>query len=281
MDPLLGISSYTPIISIGANGAIGPTTSLLAAELSLSSPSLFGSTSSVVQLSGLGQLLSAAATFEDQLLAFKPGTVTSGGGQNFGTDVASFAAEAQNLVDIFNGLQNNVANINVTPSVFGGGISIASGLLQSLNAQAQENYVNGDSVLTNLSQIGIVFQANPNTGAGSLSINLDTLKSAFNSDAAGAFSLLTNAANALRNVGGNFVQQSGGQYSVLSALEQASSDDGSLADVVSDSLLAQAQSGGSLNLASLLASESLSGGASLQQMILAMNEYAMVSTLLG
>lgn len=266
MDPLLGITANTPLISIATNGAVSPTASLLASELSLFSSGLFGGASTIVQLSEQGQLLSAAATFQEQLQALQPGTATSGGGQNFGTDVASFAAEAQNFIDTFNGLQNNVANISGTSGLLGAGVLGGSGLVQSLNSQVQRNFVNDDSALTRLSQLGIEFQPDLVTGGGTLSLDLATLKSAFNSDATGAFSLLAKAATALGDTTGNFLVQAASQFSVLDTLVQGSSGNGALSSIIADSLLA---------------SGSLAGEANLQQVILAMNQYALVSTLLG
>lgn len=284
MDPLLGISAntpLTPLISIGSNGAVTPSFGLLASELSLSTPTLFGSSSTVVELSGAGQLLSAAATFQEQIQALQPGSATSGGGQNFGTDFASLAAETQSFVDAFNNLQSDISNINVTGNLFGGGATIASGLTQSFNAQVQANYSNANSALSNLSQLGIEFQPSPLPGGGgSLSINLSTLQSAFNSDAAGAFSLLSKAASAFGDVAGSYVAQANSQYSALAALAQFSSGVGSFSSLISNSLLSQGQSG-NFNIANLLSSGSLTGNPNVQQMLIAMNEYAMVSGLLA
>ncbi|MEN6586781.1 MAG: flagellar filament capping protein FliD [Sulfuricella sp.] len=261
MDPLLGITANTPLIGIAANRAVSPTAALLSAELSLFSPGLFSGASTVVDISGQGQLLSAATIFQEQLQTLQPGTATSGGGQNFGTDVTSLAAEAQHFIDTFNGLQSSVSNIGAT-----GGLLFGSGLVQSLDAQVQQNFVNGESALTRLSQLGIGFQPDPVTGGGILSIDLDTLKSAFNSDATGAFSLLAKAATALGDTAGIFVRQAASQFSILDTLVQGTGGNGAFSSIFANSLLA---------------SGSLAGGANLQQVVLAMNQYALVSTLLG
>ena len=285
MDPLLAVIANTPPFSIGANGAITPTSGLLASEISLLTSGVSGGTASIVELSGRSQLLSAAATFEDQLRALQPGTATSGGGQNFGTDLASLAAEVQSFVDAFNGLQNNIANINVTANLLGRSVPGAAGLALALDTQAQAQFPNGNSSLTALSQLGIVFQP-PQVpgGGGSLSIDLDTLEAAFTSDAAGAFSLLAQAANTFGNVAGNFVGQAGGQFSVLSALTQTSATD----QLLTNSILSSTLFSGSSNLADLLALESLtqsgqanSSATSARQILLAINEFTLVSTLLG
>lgn len=265
MDYLPGIIANTPLIGIGANGTISPSGSLLATELNLLSPGLFGGSSAVVQLSGQGRLLSAAASFQEQLQALKPGSATSGGGQNFGTDVASLAAEAQSLVDAFNSLQNIVANINVTTGLEGGSVLGISGLVESLNSQVLANYAVSNSGLTRLSQLGITFKLNQLTGSGSLSVDLATLKSAFESDPAGAFALLASAVSSLGDIAGSFVVKAGGQFSALDALSQVSNGNAYLSGFIAENLLAQTQSGSKTNL---------------QQVLLALNEYALVSSLL-
>jgi len=282
MDPLLGIAASIPPLSIGANGAVAPTSGLLASAVDFLAPGLFGGgASTVVELSGLGQLLSAAATFQDQLASLQPGTATSGGGQNFGTDVASLAAEAQSFVDAFNGLQNGIAAINGTGNLLGTGITGATDLTQALDTQVQANVANGESTLTRLSQLGIIFQPAETPGGGSrLSIDLGTLQSAFNADAQGAFSLLSQAANALGDVAGNFVGQAGDQFGTSGAQAQISIVD----QLLNNNLLTLALSNGGFNLADLLAMEAFTqsnSGISAQQTILALNEFTLVSALLG
>lgn len=276
MDPIQSIVASSLPINIGTSNAITQSSGLLSSELSLSTPGLFSSASAIVGLSGNGQLLTAATTFQSQLQSIQPGTPTSGGGQNFGTDLPSLAAEAQNFVDAFNGLQSTIANINNTSNLQGESVTSTSGLVQSLNTQAQASFDNGNSTLTNLSQLGIVFKPSViNAGTGSLSINLSALQSAFNTDTAGAFSLLSKAVNSFSNLAGSFVAQSGSQSSSLAALTQPSAG----VQFLTNSLLSQAQANG--NLASIQAIQSLPGVASNQQVLLAMNEYALVSGLLG
>ena len=282
MSSIMGIGTIVPPMNLGTIGTIPQAASLLASELSLSTPALLASPSAIVDLSGRGQLLTAAATFQEQLRFLQPGTATSGHGQNFGNDLASLAAETQSFVDAFNGLQNTVANINGASSQLGGNATDASGLIQSLNTLAQANYANGNSPLSNLSQLGIELKpALVPGGSGSLSIDLNTLKSAFNTDATGAFSLLSKAANAFGDLAGNFVGQAGGQFLSLATLTQSSPIVAALTDNLTYGLLSQAQTIGGLNLSNTLLTESLNGSISLQQAILATNEYLTVSGLLG
>lgn len=249
-------SAYSPI-DIGTSAAIARANVLRAVEASLVAPSsglglgFFGAgASSIVELSGLGQALSAAATFHDHLARLQPGTATSGGGQGFGTDLASLAAEAQSFADAFNSLQRSLA-------ANGGGGALAL----ALDAQTQVSLANGSSALTSLAQIGIIPQPDPLAGGSRLSIDLDVLEAAFTSDATGAFSLLTQAATAFGTVAGDFVSQSQPQLSVLGVLAQTAA-----ANQFSDNDI--------LSLGQLNAP-------SLQQAILAINQYTLVSTLLG
>lgn len=276
MTPLSGINAATPLINIYTNGVTNPTAALLASELGISTSGLLGNTSTVVELSGESQLLSAATAFQDQLRSLQPGAASSGGGQNFGTDLASLAAEVQSFVDAFNGLQNTLASISGTGTLFAGSIPGASDLSLSLNTQAQASFSNGSSALTNLSQLGIEFQPSPLPGGkSSLSINLATLQSAFNTDATGAFSLLATVTNSFSELAGSVISQADSQFSTLATLAQTSASLG----LFNNSSLFPTQT--SNDLGSLLAIASLTGSANLQQVVSAINEYTLVSGLLG
>lgn len=282
MYPLAGINANSPLANIFASGGIAPSSALRATGLGLSSGILFDNTSTVVELSGLGRLLSAATQFQDHLLALKPGSATSGGGTNFGTDFASLAAEVQSFVDAFNGLQNSIADIGATNPLPGGNSTVvqgtfAQGLSRSLDAQAQADYVNGASTLTNLSQLGISFQpaALPG-GGGRLSIDLDALQSAFDTDAAGAFSLLSEAANAFGDLGGSFVVQGTRQYVSLAALAQLSSS----LTLFGGGLFSPGQNNIGL-FDNLLLAEALASGANIHQTVRAIGQYRLVENLFG
>lgn len=270
MDPLLAINSGTTLSGISASSAVTPSFRVLATELSLFAPDVFNNSSTVVALSGMGQLLSAVATFQDQVQSLQPGTPTSGGGQNFGTDFASLAAETQSLVDSFNGLQSNIANISATSNLLGGSVSNASSLVQSLNAQAQAVYTNGDSTLTSLSQLGINFVPSTTPGeGGTLSIDLSKLQSAFNTDATGAFSLLSEAANAFNDLAGNFVSEGDNQSASLALLAQTALLGNSFFGATS-----QTQTGDIFNLLT-------TGTLTPARVALAISEFTTVSGILG
>lgn len=275
MNSLTGISANGSIANIFASRVIAPSAVLRITELSPSSGILFNSSSTTVELSGLGRLLSAATRFQEHLLALKPGSATSGGGTNFGTDFASLAAEVQSFVDAFNGLQGTAADVGATNALSGGSATFAQGLSQTLDAQAQAGYANGSSALTRLSQLGITFQpATLPGGGGRLSIDLDALQSAFDTDAEGAFSLLSEAADAFGELGGSFAAQGTRQYSSLAALAQLSSS----MTLFGGGLFASTQGSGGL-FDNLLLADALTSGANIQQTVRAISQYTLVANL--
>lgn len=262
MDPLVGINARMSLASILSSGAITPSYDLLASELSLSTPGLFSFSSTFVGISARGQLLSATVTFQDQLQSLRPDTATS---------YTSLTAKSQTLVASFNTLQAGIADIN--NSLSAGGVSGASDLAQAINTQVQASYPNGDSTLTELSQLGIEFQPSLLPGGSStLSIDPDTLQSAFDADAAGAFSLLSKAADALGDVARSFISRSGSQYSSVEALQSALGY-----SMFGSDLFSQEQTGNSFY--DLLANQSFPEGTNLQQVFGAINEYTLVSRL--
>lgn len=275
MDSLSAINTNLLLAGIPAPGTITPADALLTSAL-IGPLGLGGSSLTFAGISETGQLLSAVSAFQDTLQALRPGTATSGGGQNFSTDFASLAAETQNFVDAFNAAQKAIANVNTGNGLQTGGSSTASNLAQAFNTQVQANFSNGNSPLTALSQLGIEFQPALLPGQSStLSINLSTLQSAFNTNAAGAFSLLEKAGSALGSLANSFINQYGQQYSSLAALTQSPLG----ATLLANGLSPQAQAANAVF--GLLSSQSLSGGISLQQALTALNEYTTVSSLLA
>ena len=277
MDAVAGIIASTPLFNIGTSSAVNSTDALLASEVAPATSGLLGNASTIVELSAQSQLLSAATAFQDQLRSLLPGAANSGGGRNFGTDLASLAAEVQNFVDAFNSLQSNLTSIDSASTLLGGSAQAISDLNQSLNSQVQASLANSNSALTNLSQLGIDFTPSPIPGGkSSLSINLVTLQSAFNTDASGAFSLLAAATNSLGSLAGGFINQSGAILPSLTAQAQLLAN----SSLLTDGLLVSSQTGG--NLDNLLTIASLTGGGeNLQQVISAINQYTLVSTLLA
>lgn len=235
--------------------------------------------SSVVELSGSGRLLSAVATFREQLAALRPGQGGSGLGQNFGKDLASLAAEAQYFVDAFNGLQQATDGAQGAFDAFGGGV-LAGRIAAAQAGQLGASYANGESALTRLDQLGIRleparFDPASSAFAGQrLGIDLATLRSAFASDPEGAFTLLGKAADAFAGQADGYLAQAAGVASALgrwSWLEDSLALSGGLTD-----------NSPAFGLSELLLLGSLGQGdsASLLQRRLALDQFALVSTLL-
>ncbi len=235
--------------------------------------------SSVVELSGSGRLLSAVATFREQLAALRPGQGGSGLGENFGKDLASLAAEAQYFVDAFNGLQQATDGAQGAFDAFGGGV-LAGRIAAAQAGQLGASYANGESALTRLDQLGIRleparFDPASSAFAGQrLGIDLATLRSAFASDPEGAFTLLGKAADAFAGQADGYLAQAAGVASALgrwSWLEDSLALSGGLTD-----------NSPAFGLSELLLLGSLGQGdsASLLQRRLALDQFALVSTLL-
>lgn len=281
---MASVASILPLVSpIGLFGtnAVNTTTSV-ANTLALGSPGGFGGigggSSTIVQLSGLGQLLSAASTFASSIAVIQPGLASSGLGQHFGADFGSLAAEAQGFVDAFNTLQNTINGLQGFAGAQGGS-PFATQLATSLDNQAGASFANGGSPLTTLAQIGITLQPPTVTGGGgTLGIDLATLQSAFNADQAGTFSLLGQAIASFSAIAGGFGSEAGSQFAVTGALAQAA---------LTESLLGLSLNGGSFgsgrfDFTDLLALSSLSQGnaSNTAQTILALNQFNFVQTLL-
>lgn len=270
--PITSGSLFAPL-PISSFAGVASTSPLVAAL------GLGRTDSSVVELSGGGRLLSAVATFREQLAALRPGQAEGGLGQNFGKDLASLAAEAQYFVDAFNGLQQATDGAQGAFDAFGG--SVLAGRIAAAQAgQLGASYANGESALTRLDQLGIRleparFDPASSAFAGQrLGIDLATLRSAFASDPEGAFTLLGQAADAFAGQADGYLAQAAGVASALgrwSWLEDSLALSGGLTD-----------NSPAFGLSELLLLGSLGQGdsASLLQRRLALDQFALVSTLL-
>ena len=151
----------------------------------------------------------------------------------------------------------------------------------ALDAAARAGYANGNSSLTQLSQLGVVFHPVRGATGSSLSIDLGKLESPFGSDGAGAFGILSQAATARRNAAGNFVDQAGKRASASGTLTQASLADQPL----TDSLPFQTPSASNFGLPTLSTVEALSpagsGASGAHNAALALNQFALVSQLIA
>lgn len=141
---------------------------------------------SVVDISWPGKLLSVASIFGD------------GVSQSAATSQGSFAtvvATTQLFVDVFNSfLQSGSDNLQ-NPA----GGSFDSLFMQVLNSQATATSGDGKSIVTQLAEAGIDYQA-PSilNKTGQMTVDLTALQSAFNADPIGTSSLL---AQAIQSIG--------------------------------------------------------------------------------
>ncbi|MBD5800831.1 hypothetical protein AZOA_02320 [Azoarcus sp. Aa7] len=264
-------------LSLFGTSALRPVSTNFAATAA--SLSLFSGSSTIVDLSSFGQLLSAVVNFENRLSVLRPGSSNSGIGQNFGTDFGSLVAETQYFVDSFNNLQGSLGEVNF---LFGTvpTSSPAAQLSADLQARVDEAFDNGDSTLTQLSDLGIELRPALFPGAGgSLSIDLEALHAAFEADPEGSFSLLARAADAFATVATEFTASNNGVTSLLAAQLQFSSLQLTLGlfDGSSD-----ASQSGFQNLSDLLTLASLGNGGpdSQARVLAALNEFSLVSSLL-
>lgn len=263
-------AAITPTASILSPFAVPQTTgltSLLPTTVAATALSSFFGGSTTVELSGLGQLLSAVDTFHGTLAKLQPGSTTSGLGDNFGTDVASLAAETQNFVDAFNTVQSNLAR---QAQSFGALTAepLAAQFSQTLNELVAAPLVGSDPALTSLAQLGITLQPAPTAAGGTLTIDLDTLQSAFEGNPAGTFAALDQAVQLFGDAAAGFVSQVGRETATVAGLAQFG--------------LGQTTFGSS-GLINLLALSSFNSGVAttVTQQLMALNEFILVSTLLG
>lgn len=266
MDPLLGINPNASVAGILASPAVTPSYALLSAQLSLSTPALFGYSSTMAGISTRGQLLSASVTFQNALRPLISSTTTEET-----VDLAEFTTRAQSLVDAFNTLQSSIAVVDKMNLPVSGNITTAGELARSLDAQALASYKNGDAALTDLSQLGIALQPDifP-AGSSRLRLDADKLAAAYTSDPQGAAALLARAADAFSTVAGNFISRSGSQFPSFEAFLQTTSNSDLLAG------LPQLQT---MSLHDLLASQADKSSINWRQVYAALTEYSMVSQL--
>lgn len=242
--------------------------------------SLLSDTSSIVDLSSFGRLLSAVASFQNRLSILRPGSTDSGPGEHFGSDFGSLAAEAQHFVDSINGLQGS---LNETGFLFGAvpRPPAATQLAADLQARVAMVFDNGKSALTRLSDLGIGLRPSPIPGVGgNLSIDMATLRSAFEVDPKGSFSLLAKAVDTFSALAAGFTTSNGTAGNLLAAQLQFSALQMSLA-------LFDDGSGrfgpGRTGLNDLLTLASLGNGGrdSQARVLAALNEFSLISSLLG
>lgn len=211
IPPLRTTSAASPLGAAPASTAAGP-----ALAGSLGRPG----GSSIVQLSGYGQMLSSVAGFQTRLDSLRP-QFASGASADFVADVGRAAAGAQGLADAFNGVQGRMTDLGGIFAAPAGRAGLTQGFQQTLNAQASAAFANGDSIFTSLGRIGINFQppAVPGTG-GTLSVDLEALRNALTFDASGTFALLAQATQSLADAATRFAGQTGSAATAFGLLAQ-------------------------------------------------------------
>lgn len=212
--PITSDSFFTPL-PISALSGVSPSLPLIDELAILETFGTGRVDSSLVELSGPGRLLSAIATFREQVAGLQPGQAKSGLGRNFGNDLASLGAEAQYFVDAFNSLQLATDSAQSSFNAYGSGL-LAGQIAATQAAQVAASYVNGDSALTRLEQLGIGFDSTSSaTLTGRIGIDLATLRSAFASDPIGSFSLLADALDAFAAQADGYLGQAASVNSVF------------------------------------------------------------------
>ncbi|MEN2426175.1 flagellar filament capping protein FliD [Chromobacterium vaccinii] len=125
-------------------------------------------------------------------------------------DFGQLNTNAQSLASAFNTAQGSINSLlgnQVLPS----NDPIAAMLPRMLNQQVQNSYSNGSSLLTMLSQVGLSYQSPAQYGlGGTLSLNVNSLQAAYNSDSSGAANLLYTAAQSLNALANSYTSQGSG-----------------------------------------------------------------------
>lgn len=201
--------SIPPVALSGLAGIPPVAFQLLTARASTSATSIFASSSNVVELSGTGQLLSAVSSFRTTLQGLQTNAADS--------SPANVAATAQGVVDAFNTLQGNTANLQIVFSALDGN-ALATQFVRSLNESVSGSILAGNTNLGSLRNIGIELQSTATSTT--LRIDQNRLNAAVNTDPVGTQSLLTGAAQSLIDLTTGFESQVASATVSLSTLTQ-------------------------------------------------------------
>ena len=143
---------------------------------------------SAVDISGLGQLLSASAIFESGLLKAAAMNQAS---------FSTLTAATQLFVRAFN---NFVQSDTMQSS---SAVSPSAMFMQVLDGQSSS--VNGQSVIASLAEIGITYQpATSVNSAGQMTVDLNVLQSAFDADQQGTVALLAETSQTVGQLASEF-----------------------------------------------------------------------------
>ena len=196
--------------------AISPVAfQLLTTGTSTAVTSSFDSASSVVDLSGVGLLLSTLSTSRDQLAAQQAVSADS--------SAASVLTQAQSFVDTFNSLQTNIASVQDLFNALPGSLLVDQ-LSQTLTQLATQSITSGSANLDSLLGIGITAQtSSPSGTAGTVTLQIDqnTLGAAIATDPAGTLAQIDRANQSLLAQLNTFEVQAA-NASIAEALAQTS-----------------------------------------------------------
>lgn len=245
MDPILGTSGLFGTSS----SVIDP---LLALELSSINSALTGQVSplgdlgtatalasTAVELSGVGQVLSALDTFQNSVLSVAQATANTTGVTIAATPAAAVTTAtattaAQTLVNAFNTLGAVLNNLNAPLGPLNGQ-PLTNGLTTALNAFVQNPVISPNNaattlatttqttapVPTTLAQIGITFQPAATPGqVGALTFDENAFQAALTASGTGTVTLLNQAALGLGGLAANFSGANGALALVATALGQ-------------------------------------------------------------
>ena len=125
-------------------------------------------------------------------------------------DFGQLSNNAQTLASAYNTAQNGI-NALLGNSASLENDPIASQLPLLLNQEVQDSFNNGSSLLTSLNQLGFNYQAPSQYGlGGSLTLNLNSLQAAYDSDSSGTANLVYTTAQALNTLSNSFASYGNG-----------------------------------------------------------------------
>ncbi|MGE5469725.1 MAG: hypothetical protein ACM3X0_02890 [Bacteroidota bacterium] len=223
---LTGLAAIPPAAFQSLTGSASAT--------SIGDIALLGGTSSIVELSGQGQVLAAGLALENSLQALQtiPPTATA----------ASVGDRVQALVDAFNGLQQNIGSVQPLLGTLPDS-ALVDQLAVTLNAAASPPGPGGAPNLASLQGIGIGVQPGSVSGTAAtpatLSLDRTALNAALASDPAGTTALLARASQPLLQQVAIFEAQAAvtSETPDNQALQGATVDTGLLQNLSADTVL--------------------------------------------
>lgn len=264
--PPLGVSAFTN------PGALSPLTPAARFGALSGSAGLLPGESAVVQLSGAGQLLSAVAGFASRLTLIGPTAQASAESGNFG----GVAIAASRLADNFNALR---AVLDGLGNFLGGFAqdSPVTRLRTAMDEALAREFDSGESPLVRLSDLGIELEAvSTPLAAGRVHVDFAKLAGAFETDPLGSARLLGAAVDALSQAAEDAIGPLGSSSAQTSSRLLALDAVGLLTGGDTDTSRAWLRDFSELFA---LAGLSDASGTSRTRLLLALNQFSLVATL--